>query len=64
MKNNEGNCMQPTNSIWKQFKFCDWIELNSNSIIIQLKRNGVKFGAKCIENLLMTIVLKMKLWEY
>jgi hypothetical protein len=35
--------------------------LNSNSIIIQLKRNGVKFGAKCIENLLMTIVLKMKL---
>jgi hypothetical protein len=63
---------------WIEFKlFLNWIQifkLNSNTlneIKIQLTRNGMQIGAKDVENLRRTMVLKRKklqkdayIWKY
>jgi hypothetical protein len=34
--------MQPANSISKTIQICDWIELNSHSILIKLDSNSIE----------------------
>ncbi len=39
------------------------MEFKFDSITIQLKRNGIQIGAKDIENLIVTMMLKKELWK-